>query len=354
MSTGILHKAMRTLTTVAMMATVATVLSCNKSTTDPDPQQGPAIVFSPADNWTKAVIPSGDEGIAALQQDERGFKVWSWFQGTTSGHMFGEEGTDVKYNGSAWDYEDKKYWMNGTYDFAAVFPSTVTGTYAPETSGSTPVLKVTNFDVTDQDDLLIAFNTGIDGSKGKANNEVELKFQHALSCVQLELQLNVEDFFEPTDEGEREVGYAYVEALGFSDISVIGTLSGTKSNDNVSLDWTESADKYVLAYTYETPKQIQKVGQNFFGDDGILVIPQALSEGNLYMRVRIDFPGITGSIYNVYNIPLITGVSEWLPDTKYIYRGIVGQDLTIEFSVTSIHNWLDNTLGGFNIGGDNN
>lgn len=334
MSTGILHKAMRTLTTVAMMATVATVLSCNKSTTDPDPQQGPAIVFSPADNWTKAVIPSGDEGIAALQQDERGFKVWSWFQGTTSGPMFGVGGTDVKYNGSAWDYEDKKYWMNGTYDFAAVYPSTVSGTYAPETSGSTPVLKVTNFDVTDQDDLLVAFNNDIDGNNHPES--VELSFQHTLA--NLNVQLHVAQ--EIIDDVIFNVIEAEVREISFYGIS--------KKADYIEDDWTNHSTE-TIEIGKVLPTRVTLTGDyQTILDEGILAIPQELSE-SVYLYILADITLPTGQkMQKSWDFPL-SGIEEcprWEKNVKYTYKAILTAEADIEFEEPSVQPWVQGESTG--------
>ena len=361
---------------------LAALAACTKTTISPNddltnalnPSSGAPIAFETEDAFTKAVI----DNINDLQVEGNKFRVWSHFQGTTSGPMFTEDGTEVEYKKLneesipqyGWTYNPTRYWLNGTYDFAAVYPSTVTGTYAPATAGATPTLTINNFDVTTQDDLLVAFNNGpdgngIDGSQGKANNPVELKFQHALSCIQLKLTLDEEDFFEPTENGgKRQVGYASVSIVGFNNIATKATLT-TSGTVDTPLFWNQYGPMDVaypskpigqmrLNYTDDPlPVTLQK--QDFFGPDGMLVLPQQLADengegaGELYMRVVItnSIGSDSQSITKEIKVPLVSGVDEWLPNTKYIYEGVVTQELIIEFNVIKVNNWQDEPLGGF-------
>ena len=337
--------------------------------------------IKPNDDLANALNPSSGAPIALASQDASpkadgvtdvdafnavragGFKVWSWFQGTTAGAMFGENGTivtDVNYVADLpegqtqpapnWTYSPVRYWLNGTYDFAAVYPSTASGTYRPAENSTTPVLTVENFDVTNQDDLLVAFNTGIDGSKGSENGPVDLTFQHALSCVQLKLSLDEDDFFEPAEDGgKRQVGYAYVSIVGFNNIATTGSLYATKTTAS-SIVWgsygpmdTNDPSKPVgqmrLNYT-DNPLQVTLQEQYVFGNSGHLVLPQQFISDNaeLYMQVIIYPLGHAGEkITKEYHIPLSSGVPEWEPNKKYIYTGVLTQELVIDFSVTQFN-----------------
>ena len=346
------------------------IAACTKTDIKPNddlanglnPSSGAPIAFVSQDAFTKAEGDTDPEAFMAIRAG--GFKVWSWFKGTTEGPMFGENGTDVKDDNYVadlpegqtqpdpnWTYSPLRYWLNGTYDFAAVYPSTVSGTYKAD-NNSTPVLTVKDFDVTNQDDLLVAFNTGVDGGKGNANNPVNLTFQHALSNIQLHLTLAKDDFFEPTEGGgERQVGYAFVSLVGFNKISTVGNLTAS-GPDKENFNWSSNASGEIYISHSENPIPVTLDDQtNFLGDDGLLVLPQSLenSNGELYMQVIIYPLGEADQfITKTFTVPLNTGVKTWEPNTRYIYKGVVTQELVIEFSVVKVNDWEEgDSLGGF-------
>ena len=132
---------MRSLTAATLIALSAVTLSCTKTQIEPENPKGPAIEFSTKDPWTKA------QDKAALEAMRKGsFNVWGWFRGTTNGHVFdATEVYDATYNSETdsfssitpnWTYapESPRYWMNGLYDFAAVYPfDTPNVTFNPQT-----------------------------------------------------------------------------------------------------------------------------------------------------------------------------------------------------------------------------
>lgn len=358
---------------IVLCLALASLAGCSKQNISPsdglDPSSGNPIAFEAEDAFTKAAVSDKTD----IQNDPNGFRVWSWFQGTTAGPMFGTEGTPVTYdaNTSAWTYSPTRYWMNGIYDFAAIYPAAITtgegetavttpinGTYAPASTGAVPTLTVPDFDVTSQTDLLVAFNNGTDGTgiNGATPPEaVNLSFQHALSNIQLILTLNEDDFFvDGTDQDgnptKRQVGYAFVSILGFNNITTTGSMTATKSED-VSINWASSAISNSIRLNYTSnPRQVTLEEQYFLGDDGMLLIPQELAQGTgeLYMQVIIYPLGVAGeSITKEFFVPLTTGVSEWKPNTKYIYTGVITQELVIDFNVTTVNAWEDEPLGDF-------
>lgn len=347
---------------VPLCLLLVALAGCRKEDTPaPDAPSGTPIAFTP-ETATKAAV----SGVEDIQNDANGFRVWSYFQGTTSGPMFGADGTQVTYDTatSAWTYSPTRYWMNGNYDFAAIYPAAITtgegdaatttaiaGTYAPATTGGTPVLTVPNFDATTQADLLVAFNTGINGATPP--DAVDLTFQHALSCIQLKLMLDEKDFFN--SETGQQIGRASVTISGLNDISTVGTLSATKT-DNVTYSWTPSTPNGQLRVNHiDNPIPVVLEGYeqyNYLGENGLLVIPQSLTDsGQFYLQVTIyPLGNADESITKEFNIPLLSArVSKWEPNTKYIYTGIVTQDLVINFTVTRVNAWETENLGGFNV-----
>ena len=371
------------LATLALM--LAALTACTKTTISPNddltnalnPSSGAPIAFETKDAFSKAVI----EDIYDLQQDGNKFLVWSWFQGTTAGPMFTDKGTEVKYGQTTgWTYEQTRYWLNGTYDFAAVYPSTASGEYKPAQTGGTPVLTVKDFDVTTQDDLLVAFNTGIDGSKGKANNPVNLNFKHAISNVQIRLSLKEEDFYEvltddngnviydennkPTlilDENQnpKQKGWVNVTKVEFRNISVVGTLA--TAEPTITFDnWTVDQPTGKVGFNLlSSPVEITNTPSDCLVNGGLLAIPQQVAalqpgdvfNGEVYLELSIDFPTIINEpIKRNITIPLQSGaarIPRWNPGKRYIYSGVVDQNFAIEFFVTTINNWDNDPLGGF-------
>ena len=357
------------LATLALM--LAALTACTKTNITPNddltnglnPSSGAPIAFETEDAFTKAVI----DNINDLQVEGNKFRVWSHFQGTTSGPMFTEVGTEVEYKKLneesipqyGWTYSPTRYWLNGTYDFAAVYPSTVTGTYAPAEGGTTPILTVKDFDVTTQDDLLVAFKTGIDGAGRTSADPVNLSFQHVLSCIQVRLNLKAEDFYELDKDGnpildeEHQLGYATVTKVALRNISTSGSLTASKETE-VLYEWIPSTTvgntEFVLTGTNQVSITFQPT--DCF-DTGMLAIPQEIQdgEGELYMEVNISFPGITNEpIRKIYNVPLSAGsavVPQWEANKRYIYYGEIDQNFSIEFAVTTVNRWEDKTLGGF-------
>mgnify|MGYP003288993081 CR=1 FL=1 len=346
----------------ALCLVFAALTSCNKNqfpsddlSQGLDPSSGAPIAFISDNAFTKAPI----NNAAAIQDDENGFRVWSWFQGTTSGPMFGTEGTQVKYVDGAWTYSPLRYWINGTYDFAAVYPSSVSATYAPVSGNS--VLSIPSFDVTNQDDLLVAFNNDIDGSNPELdkNGALPFSFNHALSCIQLRLNLKAEDFYELDEDGnpildeDHQLGYATVTKVALRNVSTSGSLTASKEIE-VSYEWTPSTTVGNTEFALTGTNQVSITYQptDCF-DAGMLAIPQKIQdgEGELYMEVNISFPGITSEpIRKIYNVPLSAGsavVPQWEANKKYIYCGEIDQNFSIEFAVTTVNRWEDKTLGGF-------
>lgn len=323
-----------------------------------DPSSGDPISFYSENETTKA---------NEIQSDPAGFRVWSWF--TSTAHpdgidMFLAEGTQVKHDGTSWTYKPTRYWLRGNYDFAAVHPYSVTGTYATDENSTEPVLKISNYDVTNQDSLRVAFTSGVDGSLGTANNPVELNFKHALSNIRLQLKLDEDSFFvQDTDENgepvvdnegnpvKTQIGQAVVSTVELKNISMVGTFS-SNSSDFTQQPWTASTTKTTKTFTPtdQTASTLEKTNKDFMGENGFLVIPQSTSGIVLYLEINITHISGTTTTKE-YNIQLGSfNVKDWMPNSKYLYHGEITQELVITFSVTRVNDWEEENLGDFIVG----
>lgn len=378
MNNRILRLAAFGLMLVAIAACTKTDINTNDDLANGlNPSSGAPIAFETKDAFTKAVI----NNKADLEVEGNAFRVWSWFQGTTSGAMFETAGTPVTYakdeNGNLnWTYTPPRYWMNGTYDFAAVYPSTVSGTYEPAENTTTPViLNVNDYNIANQEDLLVAFNTGIEGTGRTAEDGVDLTFQHALAGVQIELRLKPEDFYEiekdddgnflydennqpifaMTDSNEKiPIGTAHVTKISFNNVSTIGSLS-TLNEEIAFGDWTASETKNNIAFNYTTePITITDASTPCIKNGGLLIIPQNVAggDGEMSMELIVDFPSIVNEpIKRIVSIPLKAGAAKaprWEPNTKYIYTAVIDQNFAIDFGLSDVEivGWKYGTLGG--------
>ena len=353
----------------ALCLVFAALTSCNKNqfpsddlSQGLDPSSGAPIAFSTEDAFTKAAGETDEEALLAVRAG--GFCVWSWFQGTTAGHMFGENGTlvqDKNYDPALqpeeqnptqnWTYSPLRYWLNGTYDFAAVYPSTVAGKYAPANPGDAPTLTVTDYDVTKDDDILVAFMNDVAGDDGKTPHDpVYFSFKHALSCVQLQLKLNKESFYQTLDGVESKIADAYVTTAGFNDIYMKASLTSSETTDgDIVLSWDDHSNRNSFGESFENSTPVGNDFKDVFSGKGIHVMPQSLEDGvgEFYLQVRIKF--VSGEeFHNDFTIPLNKGVQEWLPNTRYIYKGEITQNSAINFTVIRVNGWDENTLDDFN------
>ena len=342
------------------------IAACTKTDIKPNddlanglnPSSGAPIAFETKDAFSKAVI----EDIYDLQQDGNKFLVWSWFQGTTAGPMFTDKGTEVKYGQTTgWTYEQTRYWLNGTYDFAAVYPSTVSGEYKPAQTGGTPVLTVKDFDVTNQDDLLVAFNNGpdgngIDGSLGNANNPVELKFQHALTRINFKITQSSED-------AENDYYVTGVELTGVvkkRTYTVTPSIIETGAGNEIILNgaWTPSKEGNEETAAFENsfdPVHLRSDDGEFthvygWGDDGLLLIPQEI-EGQISIRVfyRYDLLGDADgngtATYSDFVIPNYTNY-QWQAGKRITYIIPLAHQMDIVIGAPTIEPWTDPQPGG--------
>lgn len=354
----------------ALCLALAALTGCNKKETSP--VTGPVISFNAEDAFTKAVVTDKTD----IENDPDGIRVWDWHTSLAypdGTHTFDAAGTQVTYSGGAWTYSPARYWLNGTYTFAAVYPSTVSSaTYEP-VSGGAPALTVPAFDVTSQNDLLVAFNNGPDGSgiNGLTHPDyVTLDFKHVLSRVKIRLKLNEDDFFVTTEEEDEEgnkvnvtrpIGYGYAVAAGFKNISNVGTLSGTNAT-NWGWSRSETSDGQLnlsdMVVEYDSSSENNEsisLGVEYvdiLGSDGLFVIPQSFTDNNdanIYFNVGLIFPNISNRlITQEIEVPLNTLTTDsWEPNKVYTYLGTITQEFKIEFSIVSITDWVDDTLGGF-------
>ena len=363
---------MRSLTAATLIALSAVTLSCTKTQIEPETPKGPAIEFSTKDPWTKAT----DE--AALEAMRKGsFNVWGWFRGTTNGHVFdATEVYDATYNSETgsfssttpnWTYdpENPRYWMNGLYDFAAVYPfDTPNVTFNPQTDeeGNTlldgkPVLIIQDFDSSTQKDLLVALNSGTDGNGingGEPQGPVALNFKHALTKIDFKIYQNLEidntntyhiTKFTLMNVNSTGSYVAYMENNLLSQWSVIeDNRSQYEKAFSTSVTLSKTSGSFISVWDDSTTEDIR---------EGLLLIPQdIIKDGGIQMKIRIEFileneAGERRALFVDKDIPVpASGAEDWASGKFITYPVLLAADSDLKFATPTVEPWYSPQAGG--------
>lgn len=306
------------LATVALIATAATVISCNKHLPDPELPQVTAIQFTTEDNWTKAIA---DESTLKSE----GFRVWAWFTGATSGNAFGDNGTHVTYADNAWTYSPTRYWMNGSYDFFAVYPEN------SEVETKDKDFTIT-YNVDSQADLLVATPVDAEGNPlttidgGTYNSSVDLKFEHVL--CQLEF---------------KAISKALDLQAALYGIDIYASGSGTYSSANESWTNAPGTDKI---YTTSGHSNLNGIEYQVV-ESGIMMIPQALNEVSFIIRYYgKDEDGNLGEARTEVFLKNLA-YPQWESGKKYTYLLSVTENGQITFGTPIVTPWVNASGGSF-------
>jgi hypothetical protein len=369
---------MRSLTAATLIALSAVTLSCTKTQIEPETPKGPAIEFSTKDPWTKAT--NGTDEVAKDAMRKSGFNVWGWFRGTTNGHIFDAAGTkvhDATYNSDTesfsdtnpnWTYapENPRYWMNGLYDFAAVYPfDTPDVTFNPQTdeNGNTlldgkPVLIIQDFDSSTQKDLLVALNSGPDGNGingGEPQGPVALNFKHALTKIDFKIYQNLE--IDNTNT-------YHITKFTLMNVNSTGSYVATYMGNSIISQWNALKNiTYQYEKTFSVPVTLSKNSNGFIPiwDDsttadireGLLLIPQEIAEGVNRIKIRIEFileneAGERRALFVDKDIPVpASGAPEEWASGKFItYPVLLAADSDLKFATPTVEPWYPSQAGG--------
>ena len=188
----------------------------------------------------------------------QGFKVYAHFEGSLGSASFEK---DVTYNSEqdVWGYEGIQYWIPSTqYWFTAFYPTTSSaGTVkVTEQESNYHSYTITNFDITKQEDIMVAQANREVGANADAPTEgsvVKLNFQHLLACVVIAVKTKIDN--------------VTVESITLENIATTGTFS--------KAIWTSEGTTDLN----KEPKKVLSSGVDEYVDvvdGGFLLIPQVL------------------------------------------------------------------------------
>lgn len=268
----------------AMLA--AGVVSCQQHDDIPQGVKYPILFDSPD---TRATATIDD-------LKTNGFMVYAFVDGNVGSTSFAKKVTHSVVGGrDIWALETPEYWLPDTdYYFKAFYPSVPSaGTLAVNNGSSTQSFSITNFDITEQEDIMVAEATASveAGASAPTNgNVVDLNFQHLLANV--------------TIKAKSQIDGVIIQEI------VIGR-ADTNSTYNGSV-WNLSGNTTTLEYSQ--PTTLTK-GAEFVDvtNGGILVIPASANNKTLTIQAN-----------KTYKLEFPTGT--WEPGKRYTYTLEIKQD----------------------------
>lgn len=312
----------------ALLVTCVAFISCEREdVARPEEYGGRPIEFIVESEW-----PEMTKAASSIDA----FKVWgNWTKdpndvSNTAGikeAVFGAVGANVNKYGNTWALTQDADWHQGYYNFAAVYPSSLSG-YQAATFGKVVIEDQNVHKYTDlltldlgnegldlsstQTDLMYAFscinNAGNDASA------VTLLFKHAFARVTVKISYTES---EPTvnsfiiygihNKINGELKFRY-EQMGYGEDALwtsIDNISELLSAEEVS---TEEAPYYTGSSFTSADDEIVLV-------DNLLVFPEALSKScYLGIKTNVTIGGQTKDVYaNVAS-------GEWVSGGSYVYK----------------------------------
>ena len=243
------------------------------------------------------------------------FSVWGWYAddaaGTNPRQVFNAEEVTNGGNNS-WSYDGTQYWIAGkTYDFYAVYPTTVTATVSP---GGT--IKVDDFDASqtgaDAVDLMTASATDVDGSNPPS--AVGLRFGHLLSRVNIMVQAEGSD--------------AQISQARLSGIKTKGDYDSGQQSAPWTLDGTTSSFDLPSGGNHTATS----VPSDLLGD--LLLPPQPVS--GFTLSVTYSFAGTPAATKEI-TLPADV-VPLWVAGQSYTYTLTLSSNY-ISFGISVVNEW---------------
>lgn len=272
------------------------------------------------------------------------FSVWGWYAddaaGTNPRQVFNAEEVTNGGNNS-WSYDGTQYWIAGkTYDFYAVYPTTVTATVSPDGT-----IKVDDFDASqtgaDAVDLMTASATGM---KGDSPQMVGLRFGHELTRIAFAVKMS----------DDMPVGYK----VNVHTLSFVAYGRGDMERANgVEAQWVfEDNDwkNFQLDDKLQNNTDITATGTSnnavVITSADLLMIPQTINQQH---KVRMNYTLDNGKpaddpayqyINNTIDIPLTNAsLPSWQAGEALTYTIIISrQNVTV---VLSVGDWEDGNAG---------
>lgn len=306
-----------------MLATLALCSACSE---DSLPAEGQApIGFGMND--TRAVI---NQVI-----DIQAFSVWARFSNSQTPEMTLMDG-EVVYRDpedtnfpKRFTYDHTKYWIDGTYDFYAIHPSTESSAYDFITlDNEDQTLTISGFDSSSQTDLAVVTDRVRRVYPSEGTGDVEFSLRHVLTQVKVTLL---------KDEGN-ESDVIEVTSIQLSGMKAKGTYTAQITSDTGG--WSSLDETYTWRQTLSDNNTLQTTGGLV---STALLIPQTPENLTLTVNFQITHGSAEPqpSVKSV-NLPVAT----WQENAIVNYRCTLGVDYNITLGSVTITPWGNKEAGG--------
>ncbi len=297
--------------------------------------------------------------VEADSLKKHGFGVLAYYTGSTAAEDYEFPATPnfmnnikVYYQGSAWKYDNTKYWPNTDAEKISFYAY---GPYDDPTAGASnaitvttavrqkPVLEYTVYeDITKHMDVLFT-PAQEDSTKTSKNGTIAMQFSHALSRIEFEVKTTAD--------------YSGTATITLNSVSLKGKFypSGTLNLGGSNIDWNEATavDKtFTIDETGDTrnvtttERTVQPTADG--NTEYIMIIPQEFAQSALSMS--ISYNQIIGSTSTPVEITKVVN-----PDNTFTfeagkaYKFIISIGMNeVKFSAT-VTPW-DENHDGFNTG----
>ena len=289
------------------------VQSCNNDPMPDAPKGKYPILFRCSDE-TRA-----EATVESMKADTDGFNVYAYFETNTNEKVSFEKNVWWNESEGMWLYDDIEYWIVGaTYWFKAVYPH---GIATVDNSNSTQTVTITGYDVTNQDDILVA-ETDRGGMLVTEQNQaptsgsvVSLNFQHLLANVTIKV---LSELATPVE----------VERIELRNIASQGDYNGNWiANDSKC---TLGIDSDIILNKAESDTDYTDITNG-----GFIVIPEQIN-GTQKLYIKTSF--------KEYEISVPTTLS-WSSGKKYSYTLTINQEY-IEFNEPKVDIWDEENATG--------
>ena len=270
-----------------------------------------------------------DEGTESTTPKITSFHVWA-SRNVTNNDIFGAGGTTVTFGkNNTWTYTPVRYWLTGTYNFAAVSPISISDNISLSGSIDNGELELTfgtsgsNWNVvSDPTDLLIAEAASVTGRVNSTSPQsVRFTFKHLLSQIYFEAK-NADASASPIEVTKVEISGNNKVA---SELKYDMLATGSKISWTCIDDGTASQDISLSAAT--------TLGGSYVPVTPIVMV---LSK-DCDLLVKVTIKDKNNSSSEVVKSATIKN-TDWLPGNRYKYYISVSPD-KILFDKVTVQEW---------------
>lgn len=266
--------------------------------------------------------------------DVKDFKVWCEFTPQTSPNQsFNLFDGDRVYRSSSvggFIYDELRYWFNGHYQYAAIHPYSLGGvqngksivSFTPSSAGE--LLKITSYQLTRDEDLMIAVPKQMECTTENVPSSVNFTFSHVLSQVHLYAKSKTEGY-------NAVIGGWSVYVPLYADL--------TCKRDG-SISWSNWGQ-------IPTSPVYQHIENRIVGNDYSLLadfITLPLAANNVKPCIEIAVESNTGG-YAIRTVEIPIPTSGWKPGVIYRYNIEIDSNYNIVLNTPTVSPWID-AMGG--------